>query len=81
MMEKYIVEINGDNNSFSLEVTPYYEPCEDWLTGNVSYNMHIDNAMLIHGSRRRDVTSMLTDDQKMHIIAEIDRQAYERIMP
>ena len=70
----YTVEIYGNNNSFTIEATAGYEPCEDWLTGKVSYQTFVDKAVLVHGDRRRDVTNLLTEAQQQFIINEIDRR-------
>ena len=70
----YKVTVDGDNNSFQLEVTVEYEALEDWLTGRVRYRTHVDTAMLVHGNRRRDVTSMLTERQREQITNEVDQQ-------
>ena len=68
----YTVEIYGNNNSFTIEATAGYEPCEDWLTGKVTYQTFVDKAVLVHGDRRRDVTNLLTEAQQQHIIKQID---------
>jgi hypothetical protein len=73
----YTVEVYGDNNTFTLEVTPCYEPNEDWLTGRITYRTEIETALLVHGNRRREVTDLLNDQQRNQIIAEIDRQNLE----
>ncbi len=73
-METYIVEIYGANNSFKVEATPEYEPCEDWLTGEVTYNIHLDSVKLVHGKRKREVGHLLTESQIKHIVKEIERQ-------
>ena len=69
----FTVEIFGENNSFTIEATVDYEPCEDWLTGKVTYQPFVDKAWLVHGNRRRDVTDLLTEEQRKQITDEIDR--------
>lgn len=69
----FTVEIFGENNSFTIEATVDYEPCEDWLTGKVTYVTCVDKAYLVHGSRRREVTNLLTDEQRKQITDKINR--------
>ena len=69
----YTVEIYGENNTFKIEATAGYDPIEDWITGRVTYQTFVDTAMLIHGNRRRDVTELLTEEQRKQITDEIDR--------
>ena len=70
----YKVLVDGDNNSFQLEVTVDYEAFDDYLTGKVWYHTCVDTAVLVHGNRRRDVTDLLTDRQREQITKEVDRQ-------
>ena len=73
----YTVEIYGDNNSFTVEATVYYDPVEDWLTGRVYYNTMLDSVKLVHGNRRREVLPILTEEQQQQIINSIDQQNIE----
>lgn len=69
----YTVEIWNDYSSFTIEATAFYDAQEDWLTGRVTYVTCVDKAYLVHGSRRREVTNLLTDEQQKQITDEIDR--------
>lgn len=69
----YTVEVYGDNNTFTIEATAYYEPTENMLTGLVRYYTRVETAMLVHGKRRRNVTDLLTEEQEKQITDEIDR--------
>lgn len=69
----YTVTIHGENNSFTVEAIPEYEPIEDWLSNRVIYRTHLDSVKLVHGNRRREVLPILTAVQKKHLISEIDR--------
>ena len=69
----YTVTISGENNSFTVEATPEYEPIEDWLSNRVIYRTHLDSVKLVHGNRRREILPLLTKIQTEQIIAEIDQ--------
>ena len=68
----YTIEIYGENNSFKVEAIADYEPCEDWLTGKVTYQTCLDSVKLVHGNRRREVLPILTEEQQKHIVKQID---------
>lgn len=75
MRAEYTAEIWGDNNSFIIESEIEFEPIEDLFTGRVDYRPHVVSAMLVHGSRRREVVHLLNEQQKQAIIEQFNEDS------